>query len=467
MSNINFLENEVIEFKKTTGELKEGIISIVSILNKHQSGKLYFGIKDNGEIVGQDVSSKTVREVSKAISENIEPKIYPTVNKIKLQDKDCILVEFEGDDIPYLAFGRAYMRVGDEDRQLSAKEITKLILKDENDIGKWESKVSDYSIEDIDEELLKEFIEKGRKAKRINFPYTNKEEILKKLSLVNKDNELLNAGYILFAKEAKLEMQMAIFATETKLTFLDIDQVFGNIFKLIEIGEGYIRKNIKWPVNFKSGSMERVEIPEIPLEAIREAIINSLIHRDFKNPKSNEVAIYKDRVEIFNPGEFPEGFKPEDFIEGQGSIPRNPLIANTLYLSKDIEKWGSGFRRITEACHKSNTKVKFEIRKNGFMVIFYRKTDEELFDLTEENKKTQENTQETHKKRTRNAQEDFILDFCNEPRSLKEILEHCGYKNARSFREKYINPLLKDNKLKMTIPEQPKNRNQKYIKNIK
>ena len=98
-------------------------------------------------------------------------------------------------------------------------------------------------------------------------------------------------------------------------------------------------------------------------------------------------------------------FKPEDFIEGQGSIPRNPLIANTLYLSKDIEKWGSGFRRITEACQKSNTKVKFEIRKNGFMVIFYRKTDDELFDLTQENKKTQENAQETHKKRTRNTQE--------------------------------------------------------------
>ena len=459
MANINFLENEVIEFKKTTGELKEAIISIVSILNKHQGGKLYFGIKDNGEIIGQDVSSKTIREVSKAISENIEPKIYPIVNKVKLNDKDCILVEFEGDDIPYLAFGRAYMRVGDEDRQLSMKEIRKIILKDENEIGKWESKVSDYTIEDIDEELLKEFIEKGRKAKRINFPYTNKEEILKKLSLVNKNNELLNAGYILFAKEAKLEMQMAIFATETKLTFLDIDQVFGNIFELIEIGEGYIRKNIKWPVNFKSGGMERVEIPEIPLEAIREAIINSLIHRDFKNPKSNEVAIYKDRVEIFNPGEFPEGYKPEDFIKGEGSIPRNPLIANTLYLSKDIEKWGSGFRRITEVCAKADVKVKFEIRKNGFMVIFYRKTDEELYSLTQENK----NAQETHKKHTRNAQENFILDFCNEAKTLKEILEYCGYKNARNFREKYINPLLKNGKLKMTIPEQPKNRNQKYI----
>ena len=254
---------------------------------------MYFGIKDNGEIIGQDVSSKTIREVSKAISENIEPKIYPVVKKVKLNEKDCVLVEFEGDDIPYLAFGRAYMRVEDEDRQLSMKEIRKIILKDENEIGKWESKVSDYTIDDIDEELLKDFIEKGRKAKRINFPYTNKEEILKKLSLVNKNNELLNAGYILFAKEAKLELQMAIFATETKLTFLDIDQVFGNIFELIEVGESYIRKNIKWPVNFKSGSVERVEIPEIPLEAIREAIIIHLYTEIFKIQKAMKLQYIK------------------------------------------------------------------------------------------------------------------------------------------------------------------------------
>lgn len=409
MANINVLESEVIEFKKTTGELKEGIISIVSILNKHKNGKLYFGIKDNGEIIGQDVSSKTIREVSKSISENIEPRIYPNVNKIKLEDKECILVEFEGDDIPYLAFGRAYMRVGDEDRQLSMKEIRKIILKDENEVGKWENKISDYTTQDIDEELLKEFIEKGRKAKRINFPYTNKEEILKKLSLVNKDNDLLNAGYILFAKEAKLEMQMAIFATETKLTFLDIDQVFGNIFELIEVGEGYIRKNIKWPVNFKSGSMERVEIPEIPLEAIREAVINSLIHRDLKNPKSNEIAIYKDRIEIFNPGEFPEGYKPEDFIEGkEGSMPQNPLIANTLYLSKDIEKWGSGFKRIADECKEANVKVEFKIKRSGFTVIFYRKNDKELYELTQKDKNNSANSTENG---TQIDTEKLILDI--------------------------------------------------------
>ena len=111
--SINFSENEVIELKKSTGELKEAIISIVSILNKHNSGNLYFGIKDNGDVIGQEVSSKTIRDVSKSIAENI----YPKVNKVKIDDKMCILVEFEGDDIPYLAFGRAYMRVGDFELQ--------------------------------------------------------------------------------------------------------------------------------------------------------------------------------------------------------------------------------------------------------------------------------------------------------------------------------------------------------------
>jgi len=381
-----FSENEVIEFKKSTSELKEGVISIVSILNKHQNGKLYFGIKDDGAVLGQQISASTVRDVTRAIAENIEPKIYPSVNKVKIEDNDCILVEFEGDDIPYLAYGRAYIRMGDEDRQLSMKEMRNIILKNDDNNRKWETQISDYSIDNIDEGLLKEFIEKGIKAKRINYEYTNKIDILKKLGLINKNNKLLNAGYALFVKEAKIELQMAIFATDTKLTFLDIEQMFGNIFELIDIGEGYIRKNIKWPVNFNTGNTQRLEIPEIPMTAIREAVINSIIHRDFKNPKSNEIALYKNRVEIFNPGEFPEGYTPEDFIKGEeGSIPKNPLIANSLYLTKDIEKWGSGLKRIYEECKKEDVKVEFKIKKNGFTVIFYRKTDEQLYEMTQEN----------------------------------------------------------------------------------
>ena len=75
-------ENEQVEFKKSTGELKEGVISIASILNKHDSGDLYFGVKNNGDVIGQEISDTTTRDVSQAIRANIKPPIYPTIEKI-------------------------------------------------------------------------------------------------------------------------------------------------------------------------------------------------------------------------------------------------------------------------------------------------------------------------------------------------------------------------------------------------
>lgn len=132
-----------------------------------------------------------------------------------------------------------------------------------------------------------------------------------------------------------------------------------------------VKEHINWRADL-SGS-RRIEIPEIPVRSIKEAIINSLCHRDFANPKSNEIAIYRDRIEIFNPGQFPYEYSPEDFIKGnKPSIPRNPLIAETLYRSEDIEKWGSGLRRISEECKATGVKVAFEKIKSGFVVTFYR-----------------------------------------------------------------------------------------------
>lgn len=166
-------------------------------------------------------------------------------------------------------------------------------------------------------------------------------------------------------------MQAAVFAGQDKITFLDIQSFRGNLFELIEKSETYVKEHINWRADL-SGS-RRIEIPEIPVRAIKEAIINSLCHRDFTNPKSNEIAIYRDRIEIYNPGQFPYDYSPDDFIKGtEASIPRNPLIAETLYRSKDIEKWGSGLRRISEDCKAARVKVVFHKTKSGFTVTFYR-----------------------------------------------------------------------------------------------
>jgi ATP-dependent DNA helicase RecG len=192
--------------------------------------------------------------------------------------------------------------------------------------------------------------------------FDNINEIEKSFSDINKK---------VFLKNKPVEVQLAVFAGTTKITFLDIKQYEDNIIILLESCESYIKERINWRADL-SGS-KRIEIPEIPIRALKEALVNSFCHRDYTSPESNKIAIYKDRIEIWNPGNFPEGFVPLDFVKKDlPSILRNPLIANILFLSEDIEKWGSGIRRIYEECALQGVKVEFEVLKYGFSVIFYR-----------------------------------------------------------------------------------------------
>ncbi|MFH1432220.1 MAG: ATP-binding protein [archaeon] len=203
---------------------------------------------------------------------------------------------------------------------------------------------------------------------------------MKKLDLI-RDDRLLKAAEVLFSNENSLEVQAAVFAGTDKVTFLDIRQFEGTIFSLLEKSEEYIREHINWRAEI--GRLERKEIPEIPVKAIREALVNSFCHRDYYAPESNKIAIFKDRVEIWNPGTFPEGMTPQDFIAGvEQSVLRNPLIAEVLYKSKEIEKWGSGLKRIYEECSSGNVKVEFKDTKTGFLVVFYRRKEDTTLKTT-------------------------------------------------------------------------------------
>ena len=365
-----FKESETLELKKSTSELKEAVVSICAILNKHGKGTLYFGIADDGSVTGQQIGRFTIKDISKSISDHLEPKIYPHIKAVKIAGKDCIVVCFDGKDSLYSAFGRFYLRVGEEDKKLSVNEIRRLVEKHNNYAYAWGAEVSDTPVSKADSAVVKAFIEKGRKAGRINFFYDSPANALRKLNLTGGE-KLLNAGKALFCKDNNLIVQAAVFAGRDKITFLDIQNFEGNIFDLAAKSELYVKEHINWRADL-SGS-QRVEIPEIPVRAIKEAIINSLCHRDFSNPKSNEVAIYKDRIEIFNPGLFPYEYSPEDFIKGsEPSIPRNPLIAEVLFRSEDIEKWGSGLRRISQECRAAGVKVTFAKIKSGFVVVFQR-----------------------------------------------------------------------------------------------
>ena len=271
-------ETEQMEFKKSTGELKEGVISIVSILNKHGKGRLYFGVKNNGQIIGQDVGEDTLRTVSKAIHDHIRPVIYPTIKAVSFSGMDVIEVSFEGDKVPYLAYNIPRIRSSDEDLVMDQDMYESMLHTRQNVSKQWEAQVSKYVISDIDRDSFDSYLRRAKDAGRITFSNSEPREVLLKLGLLDGDH-LLNAGAALFVDSDINELQMAKFASDRKLTFTDIRRFTGSVIALSEKAIDYLIDAMDWRVEF-DGSLERKEIPEIPVEALREAAINAFAHKD-------------------------------------------------------------------------------------------------------------------------------------------------------------------------------------------
>lgn len=365
------VENEFVEFKKTTSELNEGIISIVSILNKHKHGELFFGIKNNGVPFRFEINDSTMRDISRKIYESIKPQIYPTIEKIIIDGIQVIKVTFMGDDVPYSAFGRYYIRTADEDRELTPNELRKIMISNEYEEN-WGDKLSTYTIDDINDTSLKNFYNSATECGRFpNIGY-DKETILEKNNLIRK-GFLTNSGVMLFSNVNPITLKMVVFATDQRLTILDMKSIKGNIFDLIEKGVDFIIKNIRWKVVINEKSLQRQEIPEIPLVALREAIINSFAHARYDGNVQHEIDIYSNRISIINPGSFANDFTPLDFYERNlKSYLRNRTISDVLYLCKDVETCGHGFKKIYNLCKESYVQVSYINNENDFTIEFSR-----------------------------------------------------------------------------------------------
>ena len=332
-------ETEAVEFKKSFAELKAGLVSIAAILNKHGAGELWFGVRNDGKAVGLDASEKSLRDLSQSIAAHIEPRIYPNVG-IEIRDGvNCVRISFNGKDYPYFAYGRAYMRVADEDRQLSANELENLILAKNREVLRWDSEVSHVTIDDLDESRLRQFVE------RAGLVWDAPINALEKLGLI-KEGRVLNAALLFFAKIPVLQLRCAVFGGTSSANIIDRHDFDGDILELIEESQKYILKNIHIGMRLKG--MEREDIPEIARDAMREAIINAFCHRDYRDPDYIQIAIFRNRVEIRSPGGLFEGLTIEALKLGNVSKRRNPLVAELLRRVHLVEAWGRGVPLIQE-----------------------------------------------------------------------------------------------------------------------
>lgn len=445
-------ENETFELKKSLSELKEGLISITAILNKHAAGELWFGVKNNGIAVGLEVTEKTLRDLSQSIASNIEPKIYPQVNQEKYQGKNCIKIAFKGNDVPYFAYGRVYMRVADEDRQLTVKELEHLILAKNQRTERWDSEPSDLTLKDIDLARLKRFL------KRADLKWDSAPNALEKLGLLKKQKQLLNAAGLFFGKKQICRLRCAVFGGTTSANIIDQHDIEGDVLELIEEAQKYVLKNIH--IGMRVNGLYREDIPEISVEAMREAIINAFCHRDYREQDEVRVAIFKDRVEIRNPGELYDGLTMTAMRKGNVSKRRNPLIADLLRRIHMVETWGRGMKLILE----KEPNVEFKETAKIFIASFARPSFDDKQVATKQNtketpKKQQddidlvggENTEKVRRKYGENAER--VLQAIGQNKFVKTVMIAKELQLAQSTVEKIIAKLKKAKVLKRIGPD--------------
>lgn len=404
-------ENETTEYKKSLAELGEGLVSIAVILNKHATGELWFGIKNDGTPIGLEITAKTLRNVSQSIAAHIEPRIYPCVTKETVGGKMCLKITFSGYEIPYYAYGRAYMRVSDEDRKLSAKEIENIILRKNRSHQSWDTETSELNKTDIDPGLVKSFL------KRAGLPETGAGEALSNLGLRH-GKTYINATRLFFACGNAHRLRCAVFAGTTSSTILDQHNFKGDILRLIEDAQRYILQNIHF--GMRVDGLERVEVPEVHPEAIREAVINAFCHRDYRDPEDVRVAIFKDRIEIRNPGGLMEGVGLEDLLKGNFSRRRNPLVAELLRRVKLVEAWGRGVPLILE----KEPGTRFELKAGLFITRLPKNAVETTGETTGET--TKETTKETTAMTAGNRGQILALLEANPDLTLAEVAKLAG-----------------------------------------
>ena len=363
-------ESELIEFKKSTSELKQGVISLSSMLNKHGKGVVYFGVLNDGSIFGQQIGKDTTHDISVEIKNYIKPVIVPIIETIEENGKTIIKVSAKGNDKPYSAYGR-----DDEDLPIENEMLYELFNKKALDYSAWENEITSYGIDAVDEDRAIKYFNEANQCGRIKYVYKDLKESLQKLELLV-DGKLNNAGLYLFSKNKPIKLKLAVFNSEDRISFSHIELYEGNIFNCIEYGIEFISRFMRWPAVI-IGS-KRVETPEIPLEAIREIVVNSFAHAKYEdaNAVMNMIYFTPSRIKIINAGGLLKGTSPEDYASGKkGPVLRNPLIDIVLYKNNTIDSFATGFERTIKLCNAKNIKYEYEDNGYEFSFSFIRSND--------------------------------------------------------------------------------------------
>jgi len=257
-------------------------------------------------------------------------------------------------------------------RYLEEKELLRLLPFDA-------SYHPEATIEDIDDKKIDNFIHIARRARNFPLPIgTPIEDVLKHLNLLNAENRVKNAAILLFGKHPQRffitsEVKCVQFYGDEVAKPIPSYQVYqGDLFELVTQAVDFVASRINARVGTRKNSVQAPIDFELPLEAIREAIVNAVAHRDYTSKGSIQVMLFRNRLEIWNPGQLPTGITIEQLYQVHESFPNNPLIANSLYLAGYAERLGTGTADIIKQCLAIGLKPPTFSQTDNFRTIFWR-----------------------------------------------------------------------------------------------
>ena len=362
-------EGEVLKFKR---QWTDRALEDLAAFANTKGGTLLVGIREDGEIVGSAADDREIQRIANLIASRLG--ITPTIRVAEMEGLPVLEIRVEPVRGLVSYGGRYLRRVGSTNRDFAQDELARHLL--ERSGRSWDGLPSDWTLDDVDPEALVHFARLSQ-PKLPHLDPEKPEPTLQNLELLS-GGKLKNAGVLLFGKRPQrlfpqAQVRIGIFrGTE----ILDSHDFTGTLWEQLDGTMERFRQvlRVRFDIRVEDASLEGLqhkEVWEYPLEALREALINALIHRDYTVPADIQIQIHEDRLEVWNAGELPPPLTPEDLRGPHRSVLRNPLIAQAFYFAGLVERWGTGTTRIIELCRRQDLpEPEFRNEQGGFLVTF-------------------------------------------------------------------------------------------------
>ena len=311
------------------------------------------------------------------------------------------------------------------------------------------------SLDDLDSEQMSRFIRIARGAR--SFPLTegvSTEELLVHLNLLN-DSKPTNAAMLLFGKSPQRflissEIRCAHFhGTEVAKPIPSYQVYKGTAFQLVDQAVDFVLSKINLSVGTRAESVQAPVAYEIPKEVVTEAIVNAVAHRDYTSNASIQVMLFTNRVEVLNPGRLPPPLTLEQLRVAHSSIPNNPLLAESLYLTQYIERMGTGTLDMIRRCSDAGLPEPEFTDSGGFKITIWRAKPPEQIKVQPESL-------------PRTLESRVINLLADVPMSRSELSKQLGQKEVSGQLKKVFRDLLADGMIEYTLPEKRRSPRQQY-----